>query len=133
MQVIVIWTVAALMFVGLDAVWLSRMGPTFYRSVLGDQMRSTLDFAPTLAFYVIYISALCYFAVLPALERGELMRAVVNGALLGLVAYATYDLTNQATLKFWSWRLTFVDIAWGAFASAIASGAAFLVGRLILR
>ena len=84
--------------------------------------------APALVFYLLYVAAMVWFAVRPGLAGGVPM-AVLNGALLGGIAYATYDLTNQATLKVWPVHLTLVDIAWGTVATALASGLAALAVR----
>jgi uncharacterized membrane protein len=77
-------------------------------------------------FYLIYVAAIVYFAVLPAIEDGSLVRAATNGAILGLAAYATYDLTNQATMKDWPLAITLADIPWGMFVSAVGASAGFL-------
>ena len=88
-------------------------------------MRPSPDFSAAGVFYLIYVSAIVFFAVAPGLEKASLSKALINGALLGFVAYATYDLSNQSTLKFWELRLTLVDMAWGTFATAAAAGIAY--------
>ncbi len=122
---IVAWAATALAFLGLDAIWLSQMTPRLYKPIIGDMMRTNTDFGAAAAFYLIYVSAIVFFAVAPGLEKASFMKAVVNGALLGLVAYATYDLSNQATLRIWDLKLTLADMAWGTFATAVASGVAY--------
>jgi uncharacterized membrane protein len=121
-------------FLGLDAVWLTRMADVLYRPVMGDMLLGSFRPAPALVFYALYGAGLVYFAVLPGLGAGA-ATAIVNGALIGLVAYATYDLTNQATLKNWSTALTLADLAWGSFVSAAAAGIGraltLWVGRLL--
>lgn len=115
-----------LVFLGLDTLWLSRMADIVYRPVMGDMLLRDFRLAPAIAFYALYAAGLVYFAVRPGLEAGA-TTALVNGALIGLLAYATYDLTNQATLRNWSTALTLTDIAWGSFLSATAAG----VGRAL--
>jgi len=111
----------ALVFLALDALWLGAMGSRLYRPAIGHLMRESFDLVAAAAFYVIYFAGMVGFAVLPsARPRG----AALRGAFFGLVAYATYDLTNQATLQGWSWRVTVADLAWGMCATATACAAA---------
>ncbi|MGY8972911.1 MAG: DUF2177 family protein [Sphingomonadales bacterium] len=121
------WIVAviavALVFGALDAVWLSWAGPNFYRPKLGDLLADSFRMAPALVFYAAYVAAVVWFAVRPGLANG-IASAALNGALLGAICYATYDLTNQATLRSWSTTVTIADIVWGAFATAVAASAA---------
>ena len=121
------WIVAviavALVFGALDAVWLSWAGPNFYRPKLGDLLADSFRIAPALVFYAAYVAAVVWFAVRPGLANG-IASAAINGALLGAICYATYDLTNQATLRNWSTTVTIADIIWGAFATAVAASAA---------
>lgn len=114
---------AALVFGALDAVWLSWAGPNFYRPRLGEVLADSFRMMPALVFYVAYIAAIVWFAVRPGLSLG-IGAAALNGALLGAICYATYDLTNQATMRTWSTTVTVADIAWGAFATAVAAAAA---------
>lgn len=107
-------------FLACDAVWLSLMGPVLYRPVLGDMALPEFRLAPAVVFYLLYVAALVYFAVRPGLTEGAGV-AMLNAALFGVAAYATYDLTNQATLKNWSTLLSVADIAWGAVASSVAA------------
>ncbi|MGE0742664.1 MAG: DUF2177 family protein [Hyphomonadaceae bacterium] len=120
------WLTTALTFLVVDAIWLSQMVGRIYRPYIGPIMAERVDVAAAGAFYVIYTLGVTFLAVSPALEKNSLVQALVSGAVVGLVAYATYDLTNQATLKVWDIRLTLADMAWGAFATALASGAAYL-------
>lgn len=127
---IVAVVVAALVFGGLDAVWLNWAGPNFYRPRLGELLAAEFRLVPALAFYAAYIAAIVWFAVRPGLAGG-VGAAALNGALLGAICYATYDLTNQATLRDWSTTVTLADIAWGAFATAIAASAATFAAERI--
>ena len=115
-----------LAFAALDAVWLSRMADTLYRPTMGDMLLEGFRLAPALIFYAVYIVGLGHFGVKPGLTGGALS-TLGNAALFGFVAYATYDLTNQATLKNWSTTLTLADLAWGTFVSASAAS----VGRVV--
>ena len=117
---IVAFIAAALAFGALDALWLGWAGPNFYRPKLGDLLADSFRMVPALVFYAAYVAAIVWFAVRPGLAGG-LGAAALNGALLGAICYATYDLTNQATLKHWSTTVTIADICWGAFATSVAA------------
>ena len=117
---IVAFIAAALAFGALDALWLGWAGPNFYRPRLGDLLADSFRMVPALVFYAAYVAAIVWFAVRPGLAGG-LGAAALNGALLGAICYATYDLTNQATLKQWSTTVTVADIIWGAFATSVAA------------
>lgn len=127
MQLVTSWIAAAIVFGALDALWLSQVGPRFYRPLLGELLRDKVALAPAIAFYLIYISGLVFLAVAPALQKQSLAYAALAGAVLGFVAYATYDLSNQATLRGWDVRVTLIDIAWGACASAFAASVAYAI------
>jgi len=129
MTLAIAWIATAVVFGVLDALWLSQMGPRLYRPALGAIMHEGVRIAPAAAFYVIYVTGLVALAVAPALEKQSLTSAVVTGALVGLVAYATYNLTNHATLRVWDIRVTLTDMAWGTFASALTAGAAYWIAQ----
>jgi len=123
------WLASAAAFLALDAIWLSQMTPRFYRPAMGDLLADKPRFLAAAAFYVLYISCVLVLAVLPALERGGLARAAMLGAVAGLLAYGTYDLTNHATLRQWPIRLTLVDMAWGTVLTSLAASAGYLAMR----
>lgn len=115
---------AAIAMLALDTIWLSTMASRLYRPQLGDLLLDEFRAAPAVMFYALYLFGVVYFATAPALKEGGWRKAALNGALLGLVAYGTYDLTNQATLVHWPATVTAVDLIWGAFltgASALSS------------
>lgn len=118
-------------FLIVDAIWLSTMADMLYRPLLGDKLAPQFHLAPAVIFYLIYVAGIVFFAVMPAVEGGGLGKAALNGAVLGLVAYATYDLTNQATLRDWPLSITLADIPWGAFVTAIGASAGFLVASRV--
>ena len=125
MQIVIAWIAAGVPFAIADAIWLTQVAQRVYRPLIGEILRPDVGWPAAIAFYLIYISGIVFFAVAPALEKQSLSSAALNGALFGFVAYATYDLTNQATLRLWDWRVTALDMAWGAFATALAAAAAF--------
>jgi len=125
------WIAGALAFLALDAIWLTQMWPRLYQPMVGEIVRPQLNYTAAIAFYVIYTAAIVYFAAAPALERGGVGKALLNGAIFGFAAYATYNLTNLATLRAWDWRVTFADMTWGAVVTAIAAAAAYAVASRV--
>jgi uncharacterized membrane protein len=125
------YPVTAAIFLALDFCWLSLMADRLYRPAIGTLMLERFAPGPAAAFYAIYMVGVVVFAVLPALAGRGWPGALASGALLGLVAYATYDLTNQATLRDWSWQVTLADLAWGSFATALAAAVACQACRWI--
>lgn len=105
----------------MDIVWLTTMAQSLYRTQLPGVMLDNFRPVPAVLFYLIYVAGIVYLAIVPGLEQGSLGRVLLNGAALGLVAYATYDLTNQATMKVWSTTVTLADIAWGTVLTATAA------------
>lgn len=123
------YAATAVVFVLMDMTWLTLTGAPIYRPVLGPFLADKVDAGAALAFYLIYIFGLVFFAVRPAFTSQDWKTAAMSGLLLGLVAYATYDLTNQATLRLWSLKLTVLDLCWGMTASAVASTLGFLAAK----
>ena len=109
---------AAVPFLLLDSAWLATMSERLYRPAIGHLMRPGFDLGAALAFYALYFAGVVAFAVRHA-DSGR--AAMLRGAGFGLVCYATYDLTNQATLAGWPWRVTVADLVWGAFATGISA------------
>jgi uncharacterized membrane protein len=120
---------AALLFVLLDACWIGLVGIKLYKSVIGEIMTGQIRIMPALLFYVLYIAAVVVLAVRPALASNSWVEAALLGAVLGLAAYGTYALTDQAILKVWATRLTLLDMMWGAAASAAAASAGYFAAR----
>ncbi|MAM95347.1 DUF2177 family protein [Parvibaculum sp.] len=120
------YVASAIVFLGLDYIWLSRVARDFYANSLGNMMRDAPDFLAAGAFYLFYIGGIVFFAAMPAESwKG----AVFRGALLGLLAYGTYDMTNLATLKGWPWRMAAVDMAWGTALTALAALGGYLAAK----
>ena len=125
-MVILQFLVVAAAFAVIDAIWLKTMNP-FYRGQIGELLAERPNLGYAVVFYVIYIAGIVFFALRPALDGGSWLSAVGYGAALGAFAYATYDLTNAATLKTWPLQLIVVDILWGAALTALATLAGWLV------
>ena len=124
MKWIIAYIAAAVAFGALDAVWLRWAANNLYRPVIGSIMADDFRMGAAAAFYLIYIAGMVWFAIRPGLEAESVGTAVLNGALLGGLCYVTFDLTNQAVMKVWATHISVADIAWGAFATGIAAGAA---------
>ena len=119
-----------LAFIGLDAIWLGTMSSRLYKPALGDLLAGSVRPVPAVLFYLLYAGGIAAFAVLPSAKPGI---ALLRGAGLGLVAYATYDLTNQATLRRWPALITMADLTWGMVATGLAAAVACAVCRALLR
>ncbi len=131
MQMAVGYVSALVVFIVIDAVWLSVMGKLLYRPTLGDILLSSLRVAPAVVFYAVFPIGILVFAVLPALKTETVGTAVLHGLLFGALCYATYDLTNYATLRNWNLQITLLDLGYGAIATAVAAAAATLVARMV--
>lgn len=116
-------------FLAVDFFWLGVVAKKFYRQELGELMAESTNWAAAFIFYLLFVAGVLVFVVNPALEKGSLIRSVGLGFLFGLIAYATYDLTNLATLSGWSLKVTGVDLVWGGVVSAIVSTVGYLVGN----
>jgi uncharacterized membrane protein len=124
--------VASLAVFGIvDALWLGFMGNRLYRPALDDILLPGLRFGPAIAFYLVYPIGLVMFAIAPGLKDGSVATALARGALFGALSYATYDLTNYATLRVWTLPITLIDIAYGTIAAALVSVAGFFSGRIL--
>ncbi len=119
-------------FALIDSVWLRTMYTRLYKPEIGElMMKDGFRLGPAVMFYLLYILGMMIFAVGPALQSGKWQTALVWGALLGFFCYMTYDLTNHATMKVWSVKVTVLDIIWGTFLTGSASLAGWWVTTLI--
>ena len=116
-------------FFAIDMVWLGLVARTFYRKQLGFLLSPNTNWVAALIFYLLFIAGILVFVVLPGLEDNSLRTTILRAALFGLVTYATYDLTNLATLKDWPLPVTIVDLAWGTILSIAVSCVGFLAGK----
>ena len=114
-------------FLLIDGVWLTVVAKNFYAKYLGFLMTKTPNLAAAGIFYLIYIWGMVVLVLGPALQKGSLMSAVLTGALFGLCGYATYDLTNLATIKDWPLLVTIVDLIWGTVLSGAVAGISYLI------
>ncbi len=127
----VAWVATAIVFLGLDAVWLSFGASLLYRPFLGGLLREDFLFAPAALFYLIYTIGIVVFAISPVLASGHWTEAGLRGLFLGLFGYGVYDLTNQATLRNWPVAVTAADLLWGSLLTAIAAVGGLLAARWV--
>lgn len=121
MKWIRVYLVTLIIFFVIDIFWLGIVAKKMYNKELGYIMTDKPNWIAAILFYLIFIFGLTYFVINPGLESGNMTITVINGMLLGLISYATYDLTNLATLKDWPFIITVVDMVWGTFLGGIVS------------
>ena len=133
MAYLIAYGVCVLVMGGLDAFWLTTASQGLYQKDLGPLLAEKPNMVVAVIFYVTYIAGIQIFAVRPALVSGDWRTAVLYGALFGLFCYATYDLTNMATMKVWSLRVTLYDMAWGTILTGVTAGAGALAALKFAR
>ena len=116
-------------FFAIDLLWLGVVAKNFYQNSLAHLLSPTVNWPAALLFYFMYIVGIILFAVRPGLEAGSLAKAAFWGALFGFFTYATYDLTNLATLRHWPIKVVVVDIVWGTLLCTLVASGSFLIGR----
>jgi uncharacterized membrane protein len=124
-----VYLAALVGFLALDAIWLGVIARGFYREKLGFLLSDQPNWWAAGVFYLLFIVGLMVFAIVPGLQAGSVWRALLLGAFFGLVTYATYDLTNLATVKNWPWIVSAVDMVWGTFLAASVCGIGYAAGR----
>ncbi len=127
MKIFISYLAVLLPLVTIDAMWLGLIAKNFYTKHLGFLFGESINLVPVIIFYLIYALAILVFAVQPSLSTGLWTLALWRGALLGLAAYAAYDLTNQATISNWPSLVTVVDLAWGVVVTGLVSVIAFFI------
>jgi uncharacterized membrane protein len=131
MQLAIAYLATLVVFSVVDTLWLGVLARPFYRAELGDLLAPEVKLWAAVLFYVVYSAGIAVFAVRPAIQADSLVTAVVMGALFGFFAYATYDLTNLATLRDWPLRMSLVDIAWGTFITSLTATAGTYAVRVL--
>ncbi len=122
-----LYAIALPVFFAIDMTWLGLVANNFYKSQIGSLMKSDINWTAAILFYVLFIVGLVIFAISPAVEKSSWTQAILLGALFGVISYATYDLTNLATLKNWPIMITIVDMIWGAVLGALVSVITYFV------
>jgi uncharacterized membrane protein len=131
-QMLVMYLITLAVFFLIDMVWLGVVAKGFYRRHLGSMLSPNVNWAAAILFYLLFIVGLLVFVIRPALVGGEPVKALFLGALLGLISYATYDLSNLATLKDWPLVVTIVDLVWGSVLGGAVSFISAVLGRWLL-
>jgi uncharacterized membrane protein len=126
-----LYLIALPVFFAIDMVWLGLVAKNFYRQQIGFLMKPDINWPAAISFYLLFIAGLVLFVIAPAIGKNSWTHALWFGALFGLITYATYDLTNLATLKDWPLLVTIVDLAWGAILAASVSIATYLIAGKI--
>lgn len=121
------YLIALPVFLAIDFIWLSLIANNFYSQYLGYLLKSNVNFAAAGLFYLLFVVGLVVFSILPTLEKSSSRKAMVLGALFGLISYATYDLTNLATIKDWPLIVTVVDMIWGTVLGGSVSFISYLI------
>lgn len=128
-KLIALYGITTLVFFAIDFVWLSTATSRIYQPYLGDLLSPKPNLPVAAAFYLFYVVGILALAVIPGLKEGALIGALWRGALFGLLAYATYDLTNLATIQGWPWQVSVIDMIWGTALNTVVAAAGFFAGR----
>ena len=132
-QTFLLYGLTLAIFFAIDMVWLTVVAKNFYRKHLGYLMAPKVGWPAALLFYLLFIAGLVVFAVRPGVLAGAPLKVLLLGAFLGLISYATYDLTNQATVRDWPLVVTVVDLVWGTTLGGLVSWVSVLLGRALLK
>ncbi|CTQ48894.1 DUF2177 family protein [Jannaschia donghaensis] len=123
MQIIFLYAATLIVFAVLDAIMLTNVMKPLFEKHLGDMIRSPINFVPAAVFYLFYIAGILYLVSLPALRDGSVVSAAIGGAVLGAVAYGTYEFTSMSVMRDWSWQMVITDTTWGAVLTATSAAA----------
>ena len=122
-----LYVIALPIFFVIDLIWVGFIAKNFYRQQIGYLMKDQFNWSAAMLFYLLFIGGLVFFVISPAIEKKSWMYALLSGALFGFITYATYDLTNLATVKEWPVLVTVVDLTWGAVLAASVATITYLV------
>ena len=122
--------ISLLVFLGIDSIWLTQISPSIYKHYIGFLLSENPNLIAAGLFYLLYIAGLTYLVLVPALKNKSPKQALIGGAVLGLVSYATYDLTNLAVVDKWPLAISVIDMAWGTVLTGIS---AFLTYKIIIK
>lgn len=130
-KLIISYLLTTVVFFAVDMTWLGFIAKNLYKKYLGNFLSDKVNWPAAIVFYLLFIIGIFYFAILPAVEKASLSKAIIGGALFGFFTYATYDLTNLATLKDWPLPVVFIDIIWGSVLTGIVSTAGFYIVKWV--
>jgi len=125
------YVLTIVVFLIIDLAWLGFIAKNLYQKFLGSLLTDKVNWTAALIFYLIYVVGISIFAIYPSVNKNSALSAILLGALFGFFAYATYDLTNLATLKGWPLQIVFIDIAWGAVLTAMVSLSGFYIVKFV--
>jgi uncharacterized membrane protein len=131
MKYIYLYLLTFLVFLVIDFVWLNYIAKNMYSQKIGHLLAENANLVPALIFYLLFVVGTLVFAVIPGYEAKSLGKTLLLGALFGMMTYATYDLTNLATLKNWPLSVTIIDILWGTSLSAVTSLAGYYIANFL--
>lgn len=132
MRYLKLYLVSLVVFLAIDMLWLGLVASSFYQQQLGFIMAPVVNWFVAAIFYLLFIAGILFFVVVPGLESNSLKHTLLRAAFFGLITYATYDLTNLATLKDWPVLLTVVDLIWGTVLSVLVSYIGFMAGKRLI-
>jgi uncharacterized membrane protein len=131
-KLIISYLLTFAVFFIIDMAWLGFVAKDIYKKYLGNLLSDNVNWVAAIIFYLLFVVGIFIFAIMPSVEKNSLQSAIMLGALFGFFTYATYDLTNLATLKDWSLNIVFIDIIWGAVLTGIVSTAGFYIARYFM-
>jgi len=129
--VLISYVLTFIVFLAVDMIWLGFIAKNLYRKYLGDFLSDKVNWTAAFIFYLLFVIGISIFAIYPAVNKDSVSSAILLGALFGFFTYATYDMTNLATLKDWPLPIVIIDILWGSALSAIVSLSGFYIVKLI--
>lgn len=131
MKYILLYVLTFIVFLAIDAVWLLVISKNLYSKEIGHLMAEKALLLPALIFYLLFVVGVLIFAVIPGYEAQSFSKTLMLSALFGLMTYATYDLTNLATLRDWPLKITVIDIVWGMSISTVTGLSGYYIAKLI--
>jgi len=132
MALLAVYAITLAVFLAIDAIGLKTVLYPLFSRHIGDLLREEMRLGVAAGFYLVYVAGLMHFAVLPAARAESLGLALLNGALIGLIAYGTYEATNMATLRGWAWPMLVTDVIWGIALTAVTAAAGYGAARWLL-
>jgi uncharacterized membrane protein len=126
-SIVITYLLTFMVFLTIDMLWLGVIAKNLYKKYLGDFLSDRVNWHAAFIFYIIYVVGILIFAIYPAVNKGSAYNAILMGALFGFFTYATYDLTNLATLRGWPLLIVFIDIIWGSILCALVSLSGFYI------
>lgn len=130
-SIIINFILTFLVFLLVDMAWLGFIAKNLYQKYLGNFLTDNVNWTAAIIFYLLFVVGVSIFVIYPAVNKDSVWTAIILGALFGFFTYATYDLTNLATLKGWPLTIVFIDIAWGSVLTSIVSLSGFYIAKFV--